>query len=79
MTSAGDNDASTLCHPAPLTEDRRGVRVAGPRRGIPASALNPLAAVDQGNNSSKSAEPTGFIRYRSIPTSRASSRPGCSL
>ena len=31
------------------------------------------------NSSSKAAEPTGLLRYRSIPASRASSRPGCSL
>lgn len=30
----------------------------------------------QVNNSSKSAAPTGLIRYRSIPAARASSRPG---
>jgi len=31
------------------------------------------------NSSSRAAEPTGLLRYRSIPASRASSRPGCSL
>jgi hypothetical protein len=31
---------------------------------------------DQVNNSSRAAEPTGLLKYRSIPASRARSRPG---
>lgn len=40
---------------------------------------SPVGSRDQVNSSSKAAAPTGLIRYRSIPASRASSRPGCSL
>ena len=40
---------------------------------------SPVGSRDQVNNSFRPAAPTGLIRYRSIPASRASSRPGCSL
>ena len=64
--------APTLRHPAALSEDRGRVSVTCPAR-VETSEL------DQVNNSAKSEEPTGLIRYRSIPASRASSRPGCSV
>ena len=40
---------------------------------------SPRGSQDQLNNSFKAAEPTGLLKYRSIPASRASSRPGWSL
>jgi hypothetical protein len=64
---------STLRYPAALPEDRCGADVSCSPARLKAPRL------DQVNNSAKSAEPTGLIRYRSIPASRASSRPGCSL
>ena len=40
--TAGDNDATTLCHPAALTEDRCGVLVARPRISARPSGLSGL-------------------------------------
>ena len=53
--------------------------VIAPAERMACAYLWSCCARDQVNNSSKSAAPTGLIRYRSIPASRASSRPGCAL
>jgi hypothetical protein len=69
-----------LSHPSPVADNQRARERAGAVKALAAGWQLVRAGLSgQVNNSSRAAAPTGLIRYRSIPASRASSRPGCAL